>query len=280
MTSSYKQVLVHLDATQTAPARLAAGRRIAEEHGAAFAALYAVAPVFVEVPEMPALSPGLVRNLEEVDNERRARTRTAFDRAMATPGPVASWSETNEVPLIGAFAQQALYADLLVLGQRDASDPHASALPPDFNEAVILGSGKPALIVPYVGWSKGIGDTAVIAWKPTSEAARAVAAAMPLLQRARRVHVLAWGAPERPAVTGPTLDFDSYLRLHGVEPTWHREDEEPVAAGELLLSRAFDLDADLLVMGCYGHSRARELVLGGASRTVLRSMTLPVLMSH
>lgn len=105
MTSSYKQVLVHLDATQTAPARLAAGRRIAEKYGAAIAALYAVSPVFVEVPEMPALSPGLVRNLEEIDNERRARARTAFDRAMSTPGPGASWSETGEVPLADALAR-------------------------------------------------------------------------------------------------------------------------------------------------------------------------------
>lgn len=280
MTTSYKQVLVHLDATQTAPARLAAGRRIAEEHGAAFAALYAVTPVFVEVPDMPAMSPGLVRNLEELDNERRTRTRTAFDRAMSTPGPVASWSDTSEVPLTGAFVQQAIYADLLVLGQRDPADPLRTAVPPDFNESVILGSGRPALVVPYVGWSSGIGDTVAIAWKPTAEAARAVAAAMPMLQRARRVHVLAWGAAQRPAITGPALDFDGYLRLHGVEATWHREDEEPAAAGDLLLSRAFDLDADLLVMGCYGHSRARELVLGGVSRTVLRSMTLPVLMSH
>ena len=61
---------------------------------------------------------------------------------------------------------------------------------------------------------------------------------------------------------------------------WHRDPGEPAEIGELLLSRCADLSADLLVMGCYGHSRAREWVLGGTSRTVLHSMTLPVLMAH
>ena len=91
---------------------------------------------------------------------------------------------------------------------------------------------------------------------------------------------MAWGS-EEVEVKGDRLDLDSYLKLRGVEPVWHREGgTEPGFVGELLLSRAFDLDADLLVMGCYGHGRAREWVLGGTSRTVLRSMTLPVLMSH
>ena len=80
---------------------------------------------------------------------------------------------------------------------------------------------------------------------------------------------------------GVPLDVERYLRLHGVQARLQHYGEEPNGdLGELLLSRAADLDADLLVMGCYGHSRARELVLGGVTRTVLRSMTLPVLMSH
>ena len=100
-----------------------------------------------------------------------------------------------------------------------------------------------------------------------------------MLERARRVHVLS-SSDADDAVSGQRLALDSYLKLHGVEATWHRETGEPELLGELLLSRAFDLEADLLVMGCYGHSRAREWVLGGTSRTVLRSMTLPLLMAH
>jgi nucleotide-binding universal stress UspA family protein len=76
------------------------------------------------------------------------------------------------------------------------------------------------------------------------------------------------------------LDIAHYLQLHGNVPALHRLRASPSEAGDALLSLATDVDADLLVMGCYGHSRARELVLGGASRTVLQTMTLPVLMAH
>jgi nucleotide-binding universal stress UspA family protein len=177
-------------------------------------------------------------------------------------------------------AQQALFADLLVLGQRNPGDPLAASVPPDFAEAVVIASGRPAIVVPYVGSTDRIGETVAIAWKETREAARAVAAALPILQRARKAHVLCWSEEPVALVEGGRLDLRSYLRRHGVEVDWHHGGPEPEALGEVLLSRTFDLGADLLVMGCYGHSRAREWVLGGASRSVLNSMTLPVLMAH
>lgn len=280
MSSPLKQILVHLDATQAAPLRFTAARQLAQEHGAAVAALYATVPAYLALPYAPEMAPGVAATLVEIDDERRATARKVFDETLRTPGPIATWGETSEVPVVGAFVSQALYADLLVLGQRDGTDPAGVAVPPDFVESVLLASGRPALVVPYVGCSGEIGDTVVVAWKETREAARAVAAALPLLQRAAKVHVLSWDAEAETEVQGHRLDLDGYLRLHGVEPTWHRGGAEPEQLGEILLSRAFDLGADLLVMGCYGHSRAREWVLGGTSRSVLRGMTLPVLMAH
>lgn len=280
MTATLKQLLVHLDATQATAHRLAAARRIADDHGAALAALYAASPSFVELPYAPELGPSLAASLVEVDEERRNRAAKAFDQAMAGPGTVASWAQTSEVPVIGAFAQQARFADLLVLGQRDRTDEAGAAVPPDFPEAVLVASGRPAIVIPSIGWTGAIGETVAIAWKDTPESARALAAAMPFLERASRVHVLTWGEPGEPAVGGKQLDLDGYLRVHGIEASFHRGGPEPEAIGELLLSRAFDLSADLLVMGCYGHGRAREWVLGGASRTILQAMTLPVLMAH
>ncbi|MDP3826142.1 MAG: universal stress protein, partial [Polaromonas sp.] len=231
------------------------------------------------LPFAPEVGPGVAAALREIDDELRARARAAFDSVLAKPGMQAAWAEVGDDPIMAVFTQQALYADLLVLGQHDPASTPATGVPVDFAESVIVASGKPALILPYIGVPASIGDTMVLAWKPTREAARAVSAALPMLQRARRVHVLSWSGADE-AVSGQRLDLESYLKLHGVEATWHREAGEPELLGELLLSRAFDLEADLLVMGCYGHSRAREWVLGGTSRTVLRSMTLPVLMAH
>lgn len=279
MTASLKQLLVHLDASGTLAARLAVARAIARHHGAAVQALYAVMPASLEIPFAGEVSPGMAAGLAELDQERRKRTLAAFDAAMGTPGPIADWGEMSELPVIGAFAAQALYADLLVLGQADPEDG-AGGLPADFVPSVIVDSGRPAVVVPYTGWKRDVGDNIVIAWKAARESARAVTAALPLLQRASRVRVLSWTQDEPPAITGTHLDLPGFLRLHGVKAEWLHEGGESSALGDVLLSRAFDLDADLLVMGCYGHSRARELVLGGVTRTVLRTMTLPVLMAH
>ena len=279
MKSSLKQLLVHFDASRRAAPRLEFARQLARRHGAAVAALYAVTPSFVMPPFAPTIGPGVAVTLRELDDERLARARTTFDRALASTGVPVSWSGVTDHPVTGAFAQQALYADLLVLGQYDPSDIESSDVPPDFAETVMAISGRPALILPYALVPPTVGEKVVIAWKPTREAARAVTAAMPLLQSAQRVHVVSWSADE-PVVGGVALDLAGYLKRHGVEATWHRQGDEPDGLGELLLSRAFDLTADLLVMGCYGHSRAREWLVGGTSREVLQSMTLPVLMAH
>ena len=280
MKKSLTQLLVHLDGSSRSARRLAAARDIAQTHGAAVTVLYAVTPALLVVPFAPEAGPSVAEALGEIDEARRTQARRVFDRSVATPGVHAAWADVQDYPIVPAFARQALYADLLVLGQYDPSDTEAAGVPFDFVETVMATSGKPALVLPYADIpSTGVGQTIVIAWKPTREAARAVSAAVPLLQRARRVHVLSWGKEEE-SVTGARLDLDGYLKLRGVEPTWHREGEEPEFMGDLLLSRAFDMDADLLVMGCYGHSRAREWVLGGTSRTILQSMTLPVLMAH
>ena len=279
MKESLTQLLVHLDGSPRAARRLGVAREIAQNHGAAVTVLYAVTPALLVVPFAPEAGPSVAEALGQIDEQRRTQARGVFDRSIATPGVHAAWAEVQDYPIVPAFARQALYADLLVMGQHDPSDTEAAGVPFDFVETVMATSGKPALVLPYAENPGTVGQTVVIAWKPTREAARAVSAAMPLLQRARRVHVLSWGSEEED-VAGARLDLDSYLKLRGVEPIWHREGQEPNFMGDLLLSRAFDLDADLLVMGCYGHSRAREWVLGGTSRTVLQSMTLPVLMAH
>lgn len=279
MTTSYQQVLVHLDSAASAPARLRVARAIAQEHGAALAALYAAVPVYLELPYPPDGAPSIAASLMDVEAERRRAARSMFDETMRTPGPIGTWAETREFPAVGAFIAQAFHADLVVLGQHDPSSV-GIGVPPGFAESVVLGCGRPALVLPYAGTLRGTEGRLAIAWKETREAARAVAAAMPLLQRAGRVHVLAWDEEPLLEVSGHRLDLDGYLRLHGVEPTWHRGGRVPQDFGEILLSQVSDLDADLLVMGCYGHSRAREWMLGGTTRTILRSMTLPVLMAH
>lgn len=284
MSNSLGQLLVHLDATPQAMQRLDVAARIGKAQGSAVTALYVVTPSLLELPFPPEVGPEIAASLRDLDNERRAGVRKAFDQSLAGQALNVGWAEGRGASVFAAFARQALFADLLVLGQHDPSGVSQDGVPPDFVEDVMASSGKPALVLPYAGLPATVGETIVIAWKPTREAARAVAAAAPLLQRARRVHILSWSAgdadQEDASISGEQLTLNDYLKRLGVEATWHLGGQEPSQMGELLLSRAFDLEADLLVMGCYGHSRAREWVLGGTSRTVLKSMTLPVLMAR
>src|SRR6059058_2159402 len=209
MTASFKQVLVHLDPSVAAAQRLALARDLAGRQGAALGALYATTPVLLGLPFSPEMGAAMVQSLIEIDDERRARTRKMFDETLRTPGVAASWSTTGEPQPVAAFAQQALYADLVVVGQRDPADVQGAGVPADFPESVMLASGRPALVVPYIGGSARIGQTVAIAWKETREAARAVTAALPILQQAGQVHIIAWEQDdeEARAVQGARLDL-------------------------------------------------------------------------
>ena len=178
-----------------------------------------------------------------------------------------------------AFSRQARYADLMILGQHEPGKEAQANLPPDFVQWVLIESGRPALVIPYIGALAPVGRVAVVAWKNTREAAHAVGTSLAFLRRCERVHVVSWGEEDDVEESGP-LDIEGYLRMQGVVSTMHHNMARPVAVGEALLSLVADTSADLLVMGCYGHSRAREWVLGGVTRSVLEAMTVPVLMSH
>jgi nucleotide-binding universal stress UspA family protein len=268
-----QSILVHVDAGPHNGSRLQIARALGGQLGASVTALYAVTPVYVEMSAM--FMAGLPNEaLVAVDEARVAAARQLVSSACAEPGVQIEWTEARELPE-HSFVQQALYADLLVLGQYDR-DKRDAGVHPDFVQSVVLASGKPALVVPCIGVHKPTFDTVLVTWKETREAAHALTAALPILCTAGTVHV---------ALDADTADahktlLQRFLQRHGVEARYHTLADAGPESGDLMLSMAADLSADLMVMGCFGHSRGRELVLGGASRTVLRSMTLPVLMAH
>ncbi len=212
--------------------------------------------------------------LAEVDEQRLTAARKLY-AATVPPGHV-DWLECSGAP-IGDVARQALYADLLVLGQRSVDENRDVDVPADFVSSVLIASGRPAIVVPHIAKAPIRLERVLIAWKPTREAARAVTAALPILQQARQVTVVSFDEGDEPAAETGIV---GYLRQHGVQAGFKREVASEVSVGDQLLSLASDEQADLLVMGCYGHGRAREWVLGGVSRTVIGSMTIPILMSH
>ena len=200
--------------------------------------------------------------------EKIAMSTTASDGA-----PTAEWRvETGEEP--HWLAIHGRIADLLVLGRvRDDK-----SVPMDVLDAALMETGRPLLIVPPHPPAQ-IGQTVAIAWKDTAEAASAVAAALPLLARARRVVILS-------VTEDPRADPASCERLrqaliwHNLATTVQHLAAEGREPADALLKTAAAIGADLLVMGGYGHSRMREVVFGGFTRRVLQAADLPVLMAH
>jgi len=143
-----------------------------------------------------------------------------------------------------------------------------------------LGVGRPVLIVPRYGTFETVGERVLVAWNGSREATRAVHDALPLLKLASSVTVLSIDPEHDTGDRIPGADIALHLARHGVAAEGMSTVGLDISVGDLLLSRAADLGADLIVMGAYGHSRVRELVLGGATRHILQHMTVPVLMSH
>jgi len=278
MKSPFKSLLVHLDGTARAETRLRLAHQIARAHQAKLSALFAVAPCYQPLLPLAGGVPPLPLG-SSVDLQHRIHAMAVFERTRDAGAPESEWLELGGEPVIRTFARRALASDLLVLGQRDPTDATGFDVPADFVEHVIIDSGKPALVIPYAGEATATPQCVLVAWKPTREAARAVNAALPFLQGAREVHLVC--ADEDGDYAQPVpLQVPEYLRLHGIARVRERRWLSERDAGGELLTLAADAGAEMIVMGCYGHSRARELILGGATRTVLESMTMPVLMAH
>jgi nucleotide-binding universal stress UspA family protein len=221
---------------------------------------------------------GAVVAADRKDSEEIAAT---FARLTAKQPFVAEWRalKVPHVDLASVVMDHGRAADLIVAGQTDP-DWDLSPLM-DFPERLALESGRPVLVVPYVGRYPTVGRNVVIAWKPGRESARAVFDALPMLATAEKVHILEIkGRGEDPTGLAPDTSIAAALARHGIKPTVRTSVAADISVGDEILSRLSDLDADLLVMGAYGHSRMRELVFGGATRHIARHMTAPTLFSH
>ena len=275
---SYKTILVHIDPGKRNSVRVDVAIRLARQHDAHLVALHALAPFEPPGYVMAEMGPSIVDAQRQMAAVAMARTEAEFTQQVSAADlRNVEWRTAVEDP-VDAMTLHARYADLVVIGQTDTSDRMNVAA--DFPERLVLAAGRPVLIVPSVGSFATVGKRILVAWNPSREATRAATDAIPLLQRADTVHVMAVNpkAGQHGAVAG--ADIGLYLARHGVRVEVKTDHGAEIDVGNELLSRAADLDADLIVMGGYGHSRLKEWVLGGATRTILESMTVPVLMSH
>lgn len=281
----FKDLLVHLDGSRQGANRLAYAIEWATRDNAHLTGLYTL-DLVPTLAELARARPGRIEQFETYAQMRA----TELDRAKDVEEQFRQALQRAEIPGEWRFAEgheaeivalHARYADLTIVGQVDPANqgPETRRFIP---EDTLLASGRPLVILPYAGKFESIGRRVLVGWKPTREAARALADALPVLEQAETVTVLTIN-PERGPDAEPgiaTADIALHLARHGVHVEARTTIADDIATGDVLLNEVSDCGADFLVIGGYGHARVREAMFGGVTRHILQSMTVPVLMAH
>jgi nucleotide-binding universal stress UspA family protein len=278
---SYRNILLHLDGLPACRHRVEAALDLAVRFDARVVGLATTGTMVLPAGFNMVPSGELIGQWQEYLEKQAHGAVAAFEEAARLKGVSKLESRIWDGSEIPAITLGARYADLVVIGQVDPASRGADGshlLPGD----VVLGCPRPVLVIPYIGAPAGFGKHVLVAWNGSREACRAVTDALPLMQKAQRVTVMAVNPEIGDNQHGqwPGADLAAFLAHHDVKVEVQADNGAVDDIGEELLSRVADIGADLVVMGAYGHSRAQEWVFGGATRTILTSMTVPVLMAH
>lgn len=274
-----QDILIHADSTDSFEARLRYTVELAKNTDAHLTALYVIPryriPAYAGVP----MDPDILQQTINFEREQAKSTRARLEAIAASEAYNVEWREVEGEPA-QCLNSQGRYFDLAVLGQTNPAwnDDYFGGLA----DELIISLGRPCLVVPYIGTPPKPAKRILVAWNGSHSAARAINDALPFLQAADLVEVLSINPQKSHFDEGdlPAADICLHLARHGVNAVAKSRQANDISSGDLILSHACDMSADLIVMGAYGHSRFRELVLGGVTRNLLKHMTVPVFMSH
>lgn len=274
---AYKDILVHVDTASSAATRLDFAAKLAQQHGAHLTALHVDTPPYIPADIMGT---GVGADVIAWHREQRDR-RLVSIREMIAQVQKRHGIAIEERVVTGSIeptvVEHSHYSDLIVASQPgDLLDLEQPLQPSPGN--LVVSAGCPVLVVPSTGKDFSTGKNVMIAWKSCAEAARAVRGALPLLKQAKTVTVLSANVDTRDQrVAG--ADIATHLARHGVKVTVTPFTAPDMDVGSLLLARAADLGSDMIVMGGYGHSRLREMVLGGVTYHILKNQFIPVFLA-
>jgi len=275
-----KDIVFHLTVGTTRDAATDYALSVAEAFGAHLAGV-----AFAYEPVLPATMMGGGLPVDFIEAQRAAAEQAAgvaiakLDVAARRAG-ISVESRLISTSLAGAadlFGHIARRFDLSIVGQ---ADPDALGPQELIIEAALFQSGRPILVVPYIQKSGLTLERVLVCWDASRNAARAIADAMPFLARAKAIDVVVVATERLKSDELPGADIAHHLARHNLKIELKRIVSGGTDVASTILSYAADTSADFIVMGGYGHSRLREFVLGGATRGILSSMTVPALMSH
>ncbi len=239
---------------------------------------------FIYDPVVPISGTGYIPadviESQRADNETAAEAAIKDFTAATDRAGISAEPQMLSASLTGAgdqFARMARRFDLAIVGQ---AQPEMSTMEQIIGETTLFESGRPIIMVPYIQKAPFKTGNVMICWDGSRTAARAVADAIPILGKSSRIEIVSVTSERGKQDEIEGADIGQHLARHGLKVDVHRISRGNIDVADALLSHAADSAADLMVMGGYGHSRLREFVLGGVTRSIFQSMTLPVLLSH
>lgn len=279
---AYQTLVADLSCEDVSVDILAISLMLAEQHGSHLTGLHVMSPMDVYVSMEVPIPAQVTRQMAEQRRVLNDRLKQQFEEKTVNQNFVAEWRCVD--PGIGStsdvITEFGNTSDLLIMSQFDGDKPGVSR--GDLPAHVLSRSGRPVLIVPRNYKPKSIGNRVFVAWDGRRESTRALFGALPLLRRADSVRLHRINPPnhDRHQVMGITEELANTLSRHGVSVEVSHSDARTMEIGEELLGFARDMDADVVVMGSYGHSAVRDFLLGSTTRYMLSSMHVPLLMSN
>ena len=217
---------------------------------------------------------------QRAESDQKARTAVSRFEASAKRAGISAETRTLNSSVSGAgdsFGRLARRFDLVVVGQSESDQSMPDEV---LDEAALFESGRPVVFVPYIQKAGLTLGRVMICWDGSRAATRAIADSLPLLQKAKQVEIVMIAGKADKGQEIPGVDLGQHLARHGLKVDVKRITSADIDVASTILSYAADSGADMIVMGGYGHSRLREFVLGGVTKSILDTMTVPVLMSH
>jgi len=278
---SLGNILISLNDTENLGALLETGCALALKHDAHLIGVFVIPAVEIYPVYEGIAMAEIVGGQHQKYKDMAEDIRKQFERALEKNLISGEWREldSSRSTIADEFIDHARTVDLVMVPLVDKDED--CGVEQDFAERVIMETGRPVILLPRQKSFPVIGEKVLIGWNRAQQAARASFDSMALLSDASEVN-LVWVDPQKQrSLSGniPGVELAKTFAHHNIKVSAEAMPTADVNAGEALLTRALDLDSDLLVMGAYGHSRMREFIFGGATQYVLNNMTLPVLMS-
>ena len=277
----FKNILIHLDHSSGCQNRLTTAFDLARTFDAKLNGLFVVPDYVVPSYVEAQISVDLITDVTE-KAIARAREKLAEYQKLADDAGVSMESQVVEGQVIPILREHSKYADLLLLGQDQPDDPDNASY--GLADALLFEGGCACIVVPHSGKLAAPGKRVLLTWNASRESARALREAMPFLTRAESVVVLSSepddGSDDIARGHPHAQELLRLLESHGIDAVSSGISDPDISASDAIIGQAADMNADLVVMGAYGHARLREIILGGVTRDLLKQSTVPLLLAH